>query len=113
MLGEALSKMFGSGTSLDKMVASMGEFQSSLPSLAGGPDVKLPPVTLQIKVENAFTLEKGSVTPIEIRDILIPQLTNILETGVRGVRERWAQIIAKTIAGITSSKSAVTGAATA
>lgn len=35
----------------------------------------------------------GNMTDIEVRDELMPKITTALETGVRGYRERWSQLL--------------------
>lgn len=61
------------------------------------------PIVLQLTVNNQFKMENGQMTAIEIRDTIIPEITDVLETGIRGVREKWAEIIRSSMQGIIST----------
>lgn len=45
------------------------------------------PLTLNVSIDGS------NITTLEVRDVIAPELTTLLETGVRGIREKWAQLL--------------------
>jgi len=88
------------------LVPALGQLTAAITTGLAGTGSALPPVSVYLSVENNFSFDVGDVTIAEIRDTIIPGITDVLETGLRGVREKWSQIISDSLNGVVSNVTA-------
>lgn len=55
------------------------------------------PTSLQVELtmRNEFNFAGTSMSPLTVRDAVIPEITRSLELGIRGVRDRWKTLLAE------------------
>lgn len=75
-------------------ISTNGRVTSSMNAVSPSMATMPTNVTIEFSANPTINIDGTGLTPLQIRDEVAPELTTLLETGVRGIRERWAQIFA-------------------
>jgi TP901 family phage tail tape measure protein len=103
-LAQSASTLFSD--TIKSLVPALTDFTSALLAFSATGGAAAPPIMVNIDVTNEFSFDVGNVSAMEIRDVIIPGITDVLETGIRGYREKWTQIISDQMNGIVSNVTA-------
>lgn len=100
-LATSASRIFSEA--VDKLVPAFNDFNGHVAAMpASGDPGGAMGLHLEINVNNEFHLATD-LNPLVIRDTIIPEITSVLDTGLRGVSEEWARIIAARMAGLSGA----------
>jgi TP901 family phage tail tape measure protein len=85
---------------VDKFSTAVSMFADSVKAAGGGG-----PQTINISVDlsPSFKVEGGEITVADIRDKIVPGITDMLDTGVRGVLAKWVTLLKGAEAGVVST----------
>ncbi len=99
----------GKGLDLNPFVmdaAPVGLNEAAFPTSDVGDQIIVQNPVFAPTIAPVINMEQISLTPLEVREQVLPEITQALDTNIRGYAQKWVQLIVDRLKGITHAEAA-------